>query len=438
MSISENPAVEQTSADYQPIFDPETGWDRRVVNRVARSIRYAHDQNPSCWAIHTSEGEPFVALGKTNIAHLSRDSYQLLVDSNLLDDEDQKIADRLDIGRTYGSVSRKHLRLLGFKNKDVDTVLPRFEAAHESAIAGLTDQNSARNPWHQQAFVRELSRVIGEELPEPAYLADIPKLVDDNGKGKYLPEENWDVEMLKALSKTILEAHETNPKSWAVRFYQGEIILYIQMMKVMAISETSGHFLVSESPAHYIQSGFDKAHISVKKAFEHEASWMHTLDRDSFLSALDAYRTPHESIVGTFAASVKNKANRANQHQQQLVESISEITGIELPEPGYEYGKSLNSYAHASAPENPMAIANINPLSAIQQQFSVKGLTDSTDQITTFYTALQTKGFVVLSGISGTGKSKIAQHFVEMLPFSRTTPPSPDSLLSFKTNPVEH
>jgi len=37
-------------------------------------------------------------------------------------------------------------------------------------------------------------------------------------------------------------------------------------------------------------------------------------------------------------------------------------------------------------------------------------------QIASFYTALQTKGFVILSGISGSGKTKLAQKFTEMLP----------------------
>ncbi len=37
-------------------------------------------------------------------------------------------------------------------------------------------------------------------------------------------------------------------------------------------------------------------------------------------------------------------------------------------------------------------------------------------QIATFYTALQTKGFVILSGISGTGKTKLAQAFADALP----------------------
>lgn len=52
--------------------------------------------------------------------------------------------------------------------------------------------------------------------------------------------------------------------------------------------------------------------------------------------------------------------------------------------------------------------------------FQSAGLKYTAAQLSTFYTALQTKGFVVLSGISGTGKSKIAQHFVEMLPGQET------------------
>lgn len=69
----------------------------------------------------------------------------------------------------------------------------------------------------------------------------------------------------------------------------------------------------------------------------------------------------------------------------------------------------------------------------IAQHFLSRGLSYTSTQIAEFYTALQTKGFVVLSGISGTGKSKIAQHFTEMLPdgirLSPTDISSPDDTL---------
>lgn len=52
----------------------------------------------------------------------------------------------------------------------------------------------------------------------------------------------------------------------------------------------------------------------------------------------------------------------------------------------------------------------------INQSLISQGLLFTPWQIATFYTAMQTKGFVVLSGISGTGKTKLAQHFASLLP----------------------
>ena len=55
-------------------------------------------------------------------------------------------------------------------------------------------------------------------------------------------------------------------------------------------------------------------------------------------------------------------------------------------------------------------------LALVSGYLSSRGLHFTPWQIATFYTALQTKGFVILSGISGTGKTKLAQHFAAMLP----------------------
>ncbi len=52
----------------------------------------------------------------------------------------------------------------------------------------------------------------------------------------------------------------------------------------------------------------------------------------------------------------------------------------------------------------------------LKKALAARGLQYSEWQIATFYTALQTKGFVILSGISGTGKTKLAQAFAEILP----------------------
>ncbi|NSW58315.1 MAG: hypothetical protein HPY44_20090 [Armatimonadetes bacterium] len=58
-------------------------------------------------------------------------------------------------------------------------------------------------------------------------------------------------------------------------------------------------------------------------------------------------------------------------------------------------------------------------LPLLQSRLQAQGFKFSDWQVACFYTALQTKGFVLLSGISGTGKTKLAQLFAEMLPQPR-------------------
>ncbi len=61
-------------------------------------------------------------------------------------------------------------------------------------------------------------------------------------------------------------------------------------------------------------------------------------------------------------------------------------------------------------------MAMIEPMRQLVSAFASAGLHYTEEQLATFLTALQTKGFVILSGISGTGKSKIAQRLAELLP----------------------
>jgi 5-methylcytosine-specific restriction endonuclease McrBC GTP-binding regulatory subunit McrB len=51
----------------------------------------------------------------------------------------------------------------------------------------------------------------------------------------------------------------------------------------------------------------------------------------------------------------------------------------------------------------------------LQEFFQYKGFYFDQDLITAFYSALKTKGFVILSGLTGTGKTKLAQLFAELL-----------------------
>jgi len=51
----------------------------------------------------------------------------------------------------------------------------------------------------------------------------------------------------------------------------------------------------------------------------------------------------------------------------------------------------------------------------LSKYFKARGFHFTYEQIAIFYAALKTKGFVILSGLSGTGKTKLAQLFAELL-----------------------
>jgi len=56
-----------------------------------------------------------------------------------------------------------------------------------------------------------------------------------------------------------------------------------------------------------------------------------------------------------------------------------------------------------------------NGVPSLIRYFEAKGFQFDEKQVAAFYAALKTKGFVILSGLSGTGKTKLAQLFAELL-----------------------
>jgi hypothetical protein len=94
-------------------------------------------------------------------------------------------------------------------------------------------------------------------------------------------------------------------------------------------------------------------------------------------------------------------------HSRGVIPYLRSFLGRrDIPDPVY------NPQVAPPVPVRPVAVCLADSLSA-------QGFHFTPWQIATFYTALQTKGFVILSGISGTGKTKLAQHFAALLPQPR-------------------
>ena len=67
----------------------------------------------------------------------------------------------------------------------------------------------------------------------------------------------------------------------------------------------------------------------------------------------------------------------------------------------------------------------------LHKYFQYNGFYFDQDLITAFYSALKTKGFVILSGLTGTGKTKLAQLFAEIFEIEKIKEKTDEKYLSF-------
>lgn len=89
----------------------------------------------------------------------------------------------------------------------------------------------------------------------------------------------------------------------------------------------------------------------------------------------------------------------------------------------------LSSAAQSSAEGESMLAESAPNAVRLADILASRGYHYSAEQIATFYGALKTKGFVILSGLSGTGKSLIARQLAEMVGAS------PDEILQLPVRP---
>ena len=150
------------------------------------------------------------------------------------------------------------------------------------------------------------------------------------------------------------------------------------------------------------------------------SSWFHPTTRWSFEKAREQFpelmeKDPRrlgrtgvyidESLpANTESIASKILKHELELHKRALGEVTEEHTKKEIERVISKIRATLDSSPHIA--DSP---------SLINRYFISQGLHFTSHQLATFYTALKTKGFVILTGISGTGKTKLAQYFAELL-----------------------
>jgi hypothetical protein len=157
-------------------------------------------------------------------------------------------------------------------------------------------------------------------------------------------------------------------------------------------------------------------------------TWYHAVDAKIKLLRDNGYLLPVEQR-GDWVLSDKGR-KRVETLNAGIVDRDSGITLDELKgnlnfpdDDGNIPTLPIQTTASVAEPQSAPAVAPLQPEPEIADPpasnlllpyFEKKGYKFSQFQIATFYAALKTKGFVILSGLSGTGKTKLAQHFGEL------------------------
>lgn len=162
--------------------------------------------------------------------------------------------------------------------------------------------------------------------------------------------------------------------------------------RLIAVSRPDGAFEVTENDVNSVR---DWSYIVDKIVQAPDDKWLDVY-LEHFLPKEEAVARGSEiveQIAGTFCA---------------LFPLLRHVAGLTSSN-----SDRLSSDKEGGDPVKPVKHPTVKELADyIQERF---GLRFTPHQIACYITALQTKGFVILSGMSGTGKTKLAQAFAEFL-----------------------
>jgi hypothetical protein len=401
----------------------EFGFDPRLLTHLSQSIGAAHRANPNSWSLSRIQtGTLVLFVEQFWVLSVRHDGGDLRFFGNSEDFELEGVA-------TFNIDSHQGITLTGLTSDDFDRIYIDQREQHEAFIANRASAVKTRTQRandHNPDLVDHLAQTLQTVLPQPLYEQEYLPTKTPNPK-KYRSRSQqvtgfWKQTVDDSTWERFLEQQELTSTLWneptedlgtwpddrreftklaeqRENYSDGASHRLWMFVKGMQIGD---QIIAHAGPKNVLGVGeITSDYAVVDGRHRRSVSWTNT-EAVPIKRGLIAEATGGQNLWGLTPLE-KNSFG-----------IIATALGIE----GYESKES------GSLPEIAGAVSAFS----LSNHFTSAGLTYTTDQIATFYTALQTKGFVVLSGISGTGKSKIAQGFVEMLPnpSSESQPPEID------------
>ncbi len=247
----------------------------------------------------------------------------------------------------------------------------------------------------------------GETEPSSDVLASLDRNSEDAARRVFeriVPDPEIRRTCLEFLADSIVHAHGCGKSAWEITLYSNGARLNVAQIEVLVyMNDTSKVILDAESIRESVREILgDRLEVGAdlyRSVSGPKGIVLFTPDEAS--DVLPLVREPHLRLIEN-AARTKQTSSFKESYSPGIVEYLRSYLNREVPHPAY-----YQVAAPTPTIDVPVAVASF---------LASKGLKFLPWQVATFYTALQVKGFVILSGISGTGKTKLAQHFAEMLP----------------------
>jgi hypothetical protein len=217
--------VEAVAAtEDEALTDPETGWNRLMVEQMAESIRIAHLINPGSWCIHPYRNTPYVVVEMVNIGH---PGFSLIVSmENLTQQQADILTSYRDESRVYSG--RPWAAYLRFPEDQAQSVLELMRDAHHTAVERLAkDVKNKTLRWkeHREDFRREFERIADVSVPEPGYLPELLELQ------KQVPSPPigamYSQALIDQMAASILAANKLGASCWSLFEAAKRIVLNV-------------------------------------------------------------------------------------------------------------------------------------------------------------------------------------------------------------------
>jgi len=384
---------------------PDPGIRMALLEYLADAIEYAHSCNPNVWVLSFRDAKELRLISGPTRTVTVRSSglFVTVMDEHLPEDQLETVL-AFDEKWAHKNLPASHN--LGILQNHVLESIPIVRQANFAAIRISSDimRRTIYRKSHAPAAVDYLEQELGRVLPRPDF-------------------------------------EPSSSRAWKISVGNNR----------RRLEEAQQHGIIGLD--------FERAHFDL--------SDLPTTSNDDFQDALAERGVPHDNVVNrapvqlwTFLAKVR-PGDRVYLYSEQAFHSSGVVTGdyhFEGDTDAFAHRRLVNwiLHGHASLGALPVTLSDrvrnawatleeltedeadrIDALIAGDEDipgeeidsgppipwqqtyarlFPAAGLHYTPWQQAVFFTALQTKGFVILSGISGTGKTKIAQAFAAALP----------------------